>query len=240
MSGRSELRLDWCSNQAATYACKRWHYSGSVPSWKKSRIGVWEDGDFIGCLIFTNPMPPTVKRFRCKNTEITELARVALRNHDAPVSRMIAIARRMLVRANPGLLVMVSYADTSQGHHGGIYQASGFGYYGKGVGTRELLYKGKWRHARSIGRDIEVGKLTRDAWKLPVRQSGAKHCYAKLLGTDRGYRIPMTPEPFPKRVRSETSDTPEVHSGEGGATPTRTLCPDQQEGRAKSARTGSR
>ena len=223
MSGRSDLRLNWCSNEAATYACTRWHYSRSVRSWKKSRIGVWERGEFIGCLIFTNPMPPTVKRFRCKNTEITELARVALRDHDAPVSRMIAIARRMLSKANPRLLVCVSYADSSQGHHGGIYQASGFGYYGAGKGTREFLMKGKWRHARSIGQDIKSGKLPRSAWQLPHRESGVKHCYAHLLGSERGYRIPLESQSFPKRVRSETSDTPEVHSGEGGATPTRTL-----------------
>jgi len=223
MSGRSDLRLDWCSNQAATYACKRWHYSRSVPSWKKSRIGVWERGEFIGCLIFTNPMPPTVKRFQCKNTQITELARVALRSHRSPVSRMIAIARKMLIRANPGLLVMVSYADSSQGHHGGIYQASGFDYFGAGKGTREFLMNGKWHHARSIGQDIKSGKLPKNAWKLPHRESGVKHCYARLLGSARGYIIPMKPQPFPKRVRSDTSDTPGDQPGEGGATPTRTL-----------------
>jgi hypothetical protein len=170
-------------------------------------------------------MPPTVKRFRCKNTEITELARVALRDHKSPVSRMIAIARRMLLKVNPRLLVCVSYADTAQGHHGGIYQASGFGYYGAGKGTREFLMNGKWHHARSIGQDIKSGKLPQSAWKLPHRESGAKHCYARLLGCDRGYTIPMEPKPFPKRVRSETSDTPEVHSGEDGATPIRTLHP---------------
>lgn len=223
MTQKSELRLNWCSNEAATYACKRWHYSGSVPSWKKSRVGVWEDGEFIGCLIFTNPMPPTVKRFRCKNTEITELARVALRDHHAPVSRMIAIARRMLVRANPKLLVMVSYADTAQGHHGGIYQASGFRYYGKGKGTREFLYKGKWHHARSIGQDIKSGKLPQTAWKLPHRESGAKHCYAQLIGAKGTYKIPLEEKAFPKRVRSDTSDMPVVQTGEDGATPIRTL-----------------
>ena len=223
MSSKPDLKLDWCSNEAATYACKKWHYSGSVPSWKKSRIGVWEDGDFVGCLIFTNPMPPTVKRFRCKNTEITELARVALRDHRSPVSRMIAIARRMLIRANPRLLVMVSYADTAQGHHGGIYQASGFAYFGKGKGTREFLYKGKWHHARSIGQDIKSGKLPKTAWQLPHRESGAKHCYAQLLGSRRGYTIPLEEKPFPKRARSIDSDAPGVQSGEGGATPTRAL-----------------
>jgi trehalose 6-phosphate synthase/phosphatase len=36
------LKLDWCSHEAAKYACEKWHYSGRVPTSKSARIGVWE------------------------------------------------------------------------------------------------------------------------------------------------------------------------------------------------------
>jgi len=197
-----------------------------MPRFKTSKVGVWEDGDFIGCLVFTNPMPPVVKKFKLNGTQITELARVALTDHRTPVSRIIAIATKMIYKANPGLVVLVSYADSGQGHHGGIYQASGFGYYGRNEGGRELLWNGRFVHPRTIVSAISTGKIRKeDAWSLPSRPTGGKHCYAKIIGCLDGYRIPCKTEPFPKRVRSETSDTPGDQSGEGGATPTRTLHP---------------
>ena len=224
MSSKNNLRLDWCSHQASEYACQKWHYSGCVPAFKKVHIGVWERGTFIGCLIFTNPMINHGKRFGVKRNQITELARVALNSHEAPVSRMIAISKKMLLKQNPGLLVLCTYADTMQDHHGGIYQASGFEYFGKSDGCNEHLYKGKWRHARTLWAEVQNRRITKKQLnELPSRKSGGKHCYAQLLRSERGYKIPLESQPFPKRVRSDTSDTPEVHSGEGGATPTRTL-----------------
>src|SRR2546422_940116 len=47
------LRLDYCSHEAARYAVMHWHYSRSVPAGKLVKIGVWETGEFIGCLIFS-------------------------------------------------------------------------------------------------------------------------------------------------------------------------------------------
>ena len=49
---KPELRLDFCSYQAAQYACRRWHYSKKIPVGKLVKIGVWEDGKFIGAIIF--------------------------------------------------------------------------------------------------------------------------------------------------------------------------------------------
>jgi hypothetical protein len=228
MSSKSRLRLDWCDEKAAMFACKRWHYSRITPgAWRKTRIGVWEDGTFNGCLIFINPMPPVWKRFKCENTEIAELARVALGDHKNQVSRIIAVARRMLMSVNPGLKLLVSYADTGQGHHGGIYQASGFSYFGANGGGREYLYQGRWVHPRAIGRDIKKGKITKgQGWSLPNRPSGVKHCYAMAI-PGRGYQFHEPEQPFPKRVRSDTSDTSGSQPEEGGATPTRTLSPDK-------------
>jgi hypothetical protein len=45
------LKLDWCSHEAAKYACEHWHYSKCVPKQKTVKIGVWENSVFIGCVI---------------------------------------------------------------------------------------------------------------------------------------------------------------------------------------------
>ena len=47
------LKLDWCSHAAATWAVENWHYSGRMPAGKMVRIGAWEDGAFIGAVIFS-------------------------------------------------------------------------------------------------------------------------------------------------------------------------------------------
>jgi len=43
-----ELKLDWCSYQAAKYAVENWHYSKCMPVGKLVKIGVWEDKKYIG------------------------------------------------------------------------------------------------------------------------------------------------------------------------------------------------
>ncbi|MFZ8899831.1 MAG: hypothetical protein ACO20X_14970 [Alphaproteobacteria bacterium] len=48
-----DLKIDWASYKAAKYACENWHYSGLMPSFGKSvKIGVWENGDFKGVVVF--------------------------------------------------------------------------------------------------------------------------------------------------------------------------------------------
>ena len=46
------LKLDWATHEAATYAVEHWHYSHTMPKSKLVKIGVWEDGKFIGVVLF--------------------------------------------------------------------------------------------------------------------------------------------------------------------------------------------
>lgn len=47
-----DLRVDWCSYQAAKYAVEHWHYSKAMPTPPAHYIGVWENAAFVGCVIF--------------------------------------------------------------------------------------------------------------------------------------------------------------------------------------------
>jgi len=126
MNSRPELRIDWCSHDAARYACENWHYSKCVPKSKLAKIGVWENGIFIGVLIYgVGATPDLVKPYGLTKEQGCELVRISLRNHQTPVSRLIAISLRVLKKEFPGLRLVVSFADPEQGHHGGVYQASG-------------------------------------------------------------------------------------------------------------------
>src|SRR5690606_16022678 len=113
------------------YACENWHYSKSMPTPPRQFVGAWEDGAFIGVVIFSRGNASGIgKPYGLKQTEVCELTRVAMRNHVTPVSRILRFAIKFLKQRSPGIKLLVSYADPGQDHHGGIYQASNWIYTG--------------------------------------------------------------------------------------------------------------
>jgi len=52
MSSNPDLKLDWCSYQAAKYAVERWHYSKRMPAGKHVHVGVWEGDVFVGVMLY--------------------------------------------------------------------------------------------------------------------------------------------------------------------------------------------
>ena len=148
---KASLRLDWCSHEAAKYACINWHYSKCLPVGKLVKVGVWEEGKFIGVIIYGRGANHNMlKPFDLKQEEGCELVRIALTSHANQVSRIMAIASRFLKKSNLGLRLIVSYSDLDQGHHGGIYQANGWIYTGKSAKATKVWYKGKWSHKKTV------------------------------------------------------------------------------------------
>ena len=164
---RPGLLLAYASHRAVRQACLEWHYAGVVPVGKLIRIGVWEDGVFKGVLVYSRgASAPLARSWGLRPTEIAEITRIALRDHDAPVSRMIAISVRMIRRSNPGLRLLVSFADPAQGHHGGVYQAAGWSYVGLSDATKEYRIDGRWHHTRSaVVKGRKMGVRYRSAFE---------------------------------------------------------------------------
>src|SRR3990172_8283645 len=145
-----DLKLAWCDFAAAKYAVEYWHYSHSMPAGKLVKVGVWEHGAFIGCVIFGRGANNHIGTpYRLKVTEICELVRIALLPHVAHVTRIMSIAIRMLRNANPGIRLVVSYADPRQSHVGVIYQAGNWIYTGKSNAQRNVSLNGAVIHKRS-------------------------------------------------------------------------------------------
>jgi hypothetical protein len=182
-------------------------------------VGVWEDGAFVGVVVFgigagnaTNG-----ERFGLKRTcEMAELTRVALRSHRTPVSRIVAVAIRMLKKQSPGLRLLISMADPKQGHHGGIYQAGGWLYTGQTKPDVEYFLNGKWVHHRTA-------TSARSAKGLPSRPLPPKYRYLMPLDDEMRQQIAPLAKPYPKRAGSADSGTPGDHPGGGGAHPTSAL-----------------
>jgi hypothetical protein len=227
------LKLDWCSHEAAKFAVEHWHYSRSLPVGKTVRVGVWEDSKFIGCVVFARGAAKNLGvPYGLEQTQLCELARVALNKHRSPVSRILAISIGMLNKAMPSIRLVVSFADKDQSHHGGIYQACNWVY--TGPTGEHWMYKnkkGELLHPRQVsvsGLRPEFGVTKRvdkieDCRKIPAK---GKHRY--LMPLDDAMRAQIAPlaKPYPKRARSADSGTPVNQTGGGGATPTLALSPN--------------
>ena len=236
MSSKPELKLAWCSYAAAKYAVEHWHYSRSMPVQPLVTIGVWEDNEFVGCVLFGRGASPYLgKLYGLCNTEIGELVRVALTRHTSSVSRIVAIALRLLHRSSPGLRLVVSFADPKQGHYGGIYQAGGWVYTGTSAAADKFRDRaGRVWHSRQVstsGVSRQFGEL-RAAPKIAdctrVKVMG-KHRYLMPLDAAMKSQIEPLRQPYPKRAGSVDGDTSAVQAGIGGSTPTSALCATERE-----------
>lgn len=140
--GKADLRIDWATHAAAKFACENWHYSGCLPAGKLVKVGAWEGGKFIGVVLFGRGATPNLgKPYDLGQDECVELVRIALTRHENAVSRIASLAMKFLQKANPKLRLIVSFADSSQGHHGGIYQAGNWVYNGQGTAAKFYMIR---------------------------------------------------------------------------------------------------
>lgn len=221
MAVKQQLKIDWATHAAAKYACENWHYSKSVPVGKLVRVGVWEDGDFCGVIMFAWGMNKSLgSPYGLAMQECCELVRVALRSHKSPVSRMLALALRFLKQQSAGIRLVVSFADPSEGHHGGIYQAGNWIYCGTSASNYEWRLNGRRLNKRAYtGHNFGNAKLAVPVGAAKVALPG-KHRYLMPLDNEMRERIMPLAKPYPKRAKDQASENP---SDLGGETPTRTL-----------------
>lgn len=202
---KSDLVIDWATHAAAKYACEHWHYSGCLPMGKLVKVGAWENGKFIGVVIFGRGATPNLgKPYGLAQTECVELVRIALRDHATPVSKIAAIAIRILKKSNPNVRLIVSFADRSQGHHGGIYQAGNWVYSGEGQPATFYMIKGKLTHPRSIGAK-GLAQNMKGARQLDPKAEAVevpgKHRYLMPLDKHMRKRVQSMSKPYPKREK---------------------------------------
>lgn len=212
---RAVLNVAPVSSTAARYAVEHWHYSRRLPVSPGQRYGVWEDGTYIGCILFCRGAAPKLgAAYGLGPFEVCELGRIALTAHVAPVSQIVPLAVAAVHRTSPGTRAVFSFADPYHGHHGGIYQAMNWTYLGVTdetprwrTATGELLHN---RVVAESGIVRQFSKMTRatkasDCEKIIVP---GKHRYA--LGLDRGARRTLArySQPYPTRGEGLNGEPP--------------------------------
>ena len=215
-----DLRIDWATHEAAKYACENWHYSGCIPKSKLAKVGIWEDDVFIGVIIFGVGATSTlVQQYGLKMNEGCELVRIALKKHKTPVTRLMSISQKFLKKSMQNIRLIVSFADPSEGHHGGIYQGNGWIYTGKSADCAFPMINGKKTHPRTLSLLVKSGKV-KNRSDVPHVMTEGKHRYLMPLDNEMRERIMPLAKPYPKRMKQANSgDQPES----GGAAPTHAL-----------------
>ena len=209
----TELKLDGCSHDAAKHAVMRWHYSRAMPAGKQVRIGVWEDRRFCGAILYGMGANRHIARpFGLEVTEVCELVRVALApGRVFPTSKCVATSLKLLRRQSPGLKIVVSYADTKEGHLGIIYQATNWIYLG-GATQPYLKVGGRIQHPRSLydrygpkGQSVPWLRehVDPNAERVPMP---VKHKYVFAFEKKLRQRLLAEAKPYPKEPAELTED----------------------------------
>jgi hypothetical protein len=183
---------------------KRHHYSRRVPS-NIQFVGTLHDcgglfGDYgraVAAVFFC--FPPT--RW---SEPVLELSRLVRADQQVPLTQMVAFSCRRLKAMGHDLLV--SFADKTQGHHGGIYQAASWNY----AGARERCVDGL-----IVDGVFVAGRSCNSRWgtRSPAKVSAilgrevvphydeGKHLYWRALGSRgdaKAKRLGLADLPYPK------------------------------------------
>jgi hypothetical protein len=190
------------------------HYAKRIPSITHA-FGLFDVGGFMGrkCLgVVTYGTPASASlRDGIAGADfasiVLELNRLALlENKPNYASQLVAGSLRML----PAPSLIVSYADTAQGHVGYVYQACNFLYTGLSAKRTDWKIDGlEHLHGQTVA-DMSRGHANRagfmrakfgDAFRLKPRSR--KHRYVYLIGSKREKRAMRSAllyavEPYPK------------------------------------------
>jgi hypothetical protein len=202
-----------------SYLCKEWflkkHYAHRIPN-SIYTFGLYDGNILQGVMSFGITANKNLNEF-IKGYECIELNRLVV-NEGLPLNTVSYFISQSL-KLIPKPKVIISYADSEQGHHGYIYQATNFIYTGLSEGKRVYFKDGKEYHRKSA---FDIGiKSIDDAIRLGFEyyKGKPKHRYIYLLGNkkqikDMKLNLKFDIESYPKgeNTRYDASYSPTIQA----------------------------
>lgn len=183
------LRVDCADLIIKTHYAKRW------PSISFS-YGFFDELGLAGCVTYGTPPSAPLRRGVAGDgyiKHVLELNRLVLRdNFKNDASKLVSASLKLLKME--GNFIVISFADTSQGHRGVVYQASGFGYHGLSAKRTDWKVKGlEHLHGQTIADEFRGVKNRAEAMRekygddFYLADRPRKHRYIKIVGS-KGFR----------------------------------------------------
>jgi len=164
------------------------HYAKRFPSITYA-FGMFENNELIGIVTYGTPASSTLRRGVAGDDyidKVLELNRLVLKyNRKNEASKLVGKSLRMLPES-----IVVSFADTEQGHVGYVYQACNFYYTGLSAKRTDWKIKGKEHlHGQTIAdnfrgvhnRSQAIREKYGDDFYLQERSR--KHRYVYIVGS---------------------------------------------------------
>jgi len=172
-------------------------------------FGLYDDEKLIGVVTYGIPSSSALRMGICGPEyieNVMELNRLCCNNQSNMASMLVGRSLQML----PKPLIVVSYADTEQGHVGYVYQATNFIYTGLSAKRTDWKIKGmEHLHGATIA-DMSKGQKNRANWMREkfgddfyLQDRSRKHRYIFFLGNKYKKQAMLKAlkykiEPYPK------------------------------------------
>jgi hypothetical protein len=195
-----------------TYLTKEWllkkHYAKRIPPIEFA-FGLYDQNNILnGVVTYGTPVSSVLRNLWDNKYKLYELNRLVINENTEKNSLSFFVSQSLKLLPSPS--VIVSYADTSQNHHGYIYQATNWIYTGLSAAFKDYYVKGmEHLHGATIF-DMSRGQENRVEWlrnkfgdKLIQIDRPRKHRYFYFIGNKMQKKdilkmLPYEIEPYPK------------------------------------------
>lgn len=223
------MRLEIASNKAIKYACLNFHYAKAVPNVGLAYNVFNKKNEWCGVICYgVDATNNIASPYSLKQGEVIELLRMALNGKQESTTKAMSISLKLLKKYAPNVKLIVSYADSEQGHYGTIYQATNWFYTGYSTDTN-LIVNGKREHRRTLG--SRFGTCSAEALRIKgfnIEVLKTKPKWKYIFPLDKSL-IPLCKslsKPYPKKqpaIEVHKLNTSQSSEEVGGANPTQSL-----------------
>jgi hypothetical protein len=206
------IELKIASRKQVEYACRNFHYAKSVPIFSIA-FSVFQNNDWCGCVVYgfgaNNNM---AKEFGLPFGKVFEFQRMALNGKQSCTSKILALSIKLIKKNCKNVELLVSYADSEQGHTGIIYQATNWLCTGISGWNKKYYIDGIELHAKSIYSKYKcngVQELKSKGVNIVVVNALPKHKYIYPLNDRIKQQVLPLAKEYPKpAVKAFTDDAP--------------------------------
>lgn len=167
--------------------------------------GLFDGDELVGIVTYGSPLSSTLRDgiagWRL-GYDVLELNRLCLKyNRMNEASMLVGRSLRLLAKENGGQnKIIVSFADTSQGHFGYVYQATNFTYCGLSAKRSDWKIKGKEHlHSKTISDEVRGAPNRAKA----LREKYGDDFYLAPRPRKHRYIVAIGTKAYKKKVMSE-------------------------------------